>query len=45
MKRTSILKLDAAALAALAPSGMTLARAEGLEAHRRSIEIRLETSG
>ncbi len=42
MKRTSILKLDTAALAALAPSAMTLAAAEGLEAHRRSIEIRLE---
>jgi len=41
MKRTSILKLDAAALANLAPSAMTLARAEGLEAHRRSVEIRL----
>ena len=45
MKRTSILKLDAAALAALGPAAMTLARAEGLEAHRRSVEIRLETLG
>ena len=41
MKRTSILKLDAGALAALAPAAMTLARSEGLEAHRRSVEIRL----
>lgn len=41
MKRTSILRLDAAALAALAPAAMTLARAEGLEAHRRSVAIRL----
>ncbi|PPC82878.1 MAG: histidinol dehydrogenase [Hyphomicrobium sp.] len=41
MKRTSILKLDASALVALGPSAMTLARAEGLEAHRRSVEIRL----
>ena len=41
MKRTSILKLDAAALGRLAPAAMTLARAEGLEAHRRSVEIRL----
>jgi histidinol dehydrogenase len=41
MKRTSILKLDASALAALAPAAMTLARAEGLEAHRRSVAIRL----
>ena len=42
MKRTSILKLDAASLAALAPAAMTLARAEGLEAHRRSVEVRGE---
>lgn len=40
MKRTSILRLDAAALSALAPAAMALARAEGLEAHRRSVEIR-----
>ncbi len=42
MKRTSLLKLDGAALAALAPAAMALARAEGLEAHRRSAEIRLD---
>ncbi len=42
MKRTSLLKLDRQALAALAPAAMTLARAEGLEAHRRSAEIRLD---
>lgn len=42
MKRTSLLKLDADALRALGPAAMTLARAEGLEAHRRSVEIRLE---
>lgn len=41
MKRTSLLKLDAKALAALGPAAMTLARAEGLEAHRRSVGIRL----
>lgn len=41
MKRTSLLKLDAAALQAVAPAAMTLARSEGLEAHRRSVEIRL----
>jgi len=45
MKRTSILKLDAAALAALGPAAMTLARAEGLEGHRRSVEIRLAKAG
>ena len=41
MKRTSILKLDAASLSALGPAAMTLARAEGLEAHRRSVAIKL----
>ena len=41
MKRTSILKLDAAALNELGPAAMTLARAEGLEGHRRSVELRL----
>jgi histidinol dehydrogenase len=41
MKRTSILRLDAMALQALAEPAMVLARAEGLEAHRKSVEIRL----
>jgi histidinol dehydrogenase len=41
MKRTSILRLDPAALEALAPAAMTLASAEGLDAHRRSVAIRL----
>ena len=41
MKRTSILKLDAAGLRALAPHAVTLARAEGLEAHARSVSVRL----
>ncbi|HEY8127553.1 MAG TPA: histidinol dehydrogenase [Hyphomicrobium sp.] len=45
MKRTSILKLDRAALARLGPAAMTLARSEGLEGHRRSVEIRLEKAG
>ena len=40
MKRTSILRLNAAALEQLSLAAMTLARAEGLEAHRRSVEIR-----
>jgi histidinol dehydrogenase len=40
MKRTSILKLGPEALAHLAPAAMTLAAAEGLEGHRRSVEIR-----
>lgn len=42
MKRTSILKLNPGALSALGPAAMTLATAEGLDAHRRSVEIRLE---
>lgn len=42
MKRTSLLKLDGGALKALGPAAMTLARAEGLEAHRRSVEVRLD---
>lgn len=41
MKRTSLLKLDAAALETLGPAAMTLARSEGLEAHRRSVAVRL----
>jgi len=41
MKRTSILKLDAESFNALAPAAQALARAEGLEAHRRSVAIRL----
>jgi len=43
MKRSSILKLDADSLAALGPAAMTLAAAEGLDAHRRSVAIRLNT--
>jgi histidinol dehydrogenase len=42
MKRTSILQLDAAALQRLASPAMTLARAEGLTAHERSVAIRLD---
>jgi histidinol dehydrogenase len=45
MKRTSILKLDADSLNALGPAAMTLAEAEGLEAHRRSVAIRLNVKG
>ncbi len=41
VKRTSILKLGVEQLRALAPSAMTLARVEGLEAHRHSVGIRL----
>jgi histidinol dehydrogenase len=45
MKRTSILRLNSKSLAALGPAAMILASAEGLDAHRRSIEIRLRPSG
>ena len=41
VKRTSILKLGVDQLRALGPAAMTLARVEGLEAHRRSVGIRL----
>jgi histidinol dehydrogenase len=41
LKRTSILKCDAQALRTLGPAAMALARAEGLEAHARSVAIRL----
>jgi histidinol dehydrogenase len=41
MKRSSILRLSANALRALGPAAMTLADAEGLDAHARSIEMRL----
>ena len=45
MKRTSLLKLDAESLRRVAGAAMTLARSEGLEAHRRSVEIRLAGPG
>ena len=41
MKRTSILKCGADQLRALGPAAMTLGKAEGLDAHARSIGIRL----
>jgi histidinol dehydrogenase len=41
MKRTSLLKLEAESLAALGPAAMALAEAEGLDAHCRSVAIRL----
>jgi histidinol dehydrogenase len=42
MKRTSLLKCDARALRALGPAAVVLGRAESLEAHARSVAIRLE---
>lgn len=44
MKRTSLLRLTPAALEHLGPPAMTLARAEGLDGHRRSVLLRLKTS-
>jgi len=41
MKRTSILRCGAEQLRALAPAAIALGRAEGLEAHARSVAIRL----
>jgi histidinol dehydrogenase len=40
LKRTSVLRCSAPALAALAPAALTLAEAEGLPAHARSVAIR-----
>ncbi len=42
MKRTSFIELGAEALAAIGPAAAALAHAEGLEAHARSIELRLK---
>ncbi len=41
MKRTTLLGLDAKSIAAIGPQALTLAEAEGLEAHARSIAARL----
>jgi histidinol dehydrogenase len=42
LKRSSLVRCDAASLAALAPSAIRLAEAEGLEAHALSLSIRLD---
>lgn len=41
MKRTSILKCGPEQLSALGPAAMTLGKAEGLDAHARSVGLRL----
>ncbi|MDQ4060871.1 MAG: histidinol dehydrogenase [Pseudomonadota bacterium] len=41
MKRTSILRCGAESLSALGPAAIALGRAEGLEAHARSVALRL----
>jgi len=43
VKRTSILRCDPESLRALGPAAVALARAEGLEAHARSVAIRLNS--
>ncbi len=45
MKRTSILRLGADQLRDLGPAAIALARAEGLDAHARSVAIRLNLGG
>ena len=45
LKRTSLLKLGVGELRSLAPAAITLAEAEGLGAHARSVAIRLNRSG
>ena len=44
MKRTSLLKCDARSLAALGPAAIALGEAEGLEAHARSVALRLRAN-
>jgi histidinol dehydrogenase len=44
LKRTSLLKLGPDQLRALGPAAITLAEAEGLDAHARSVAIRLNRS-
>jgi len=43
MKRTSLLKLSPDALRALGPAAIALGRAEGLDAHARSVAMRLNS--
>ncbi|HEY1779896.1 MAG TPA: histidinol dehydrogenase [Roseiarcus sp.] len=44
MKRTSLLKCDGRSLEALGPAAITLGKAEGLEAHARSVALRLHAN-
>ena len=41
MKRTTVLELDPASIAAIGPDALVLAESEGLDAHARSIAVRL----
>ena len=44
LKRTTWVAADAAALARVGPAAIALAEAEGLDAHARSIALRLQQS-
>lgn len=44
MKRTSLVKCDRASLAQIGPAAVTLAEAEGLDAHAASVAVRIDTS-
>jgi histidinol dehydrogenase len=44
MKRTSLLKCDARSLEALGPAAIALGEAEGLQAHARSVALRLRVN-
>jgi histidinol dehydrogenase len=44
MKRTSLLKCDARSLDALGPAAIALGQAEGLDAHARSVALRLRAN-
>ena len=45
VKRTSVLRLDENSLAALGPAAVTLAEAEGLDAHALSVSVRIGAAG
>jgi histidinol dehydrogenase len=45
LRRTSLINLGEAEFRRLAAAGVTMARAEGLEAHARAIELRLKPPG
>jgi histidinol dehydrogenase len=45
LKRTTWVSADAAALARIGPAAVALAQAEGLQAHGRSVAMRLENGG
>ena len=44
LKRTTFVAADPAALARVGPAAVTLAEAEGLQAHARSVAVRLQSS-